>query len=1023
MKRVLLVVVPLTVVGGVLYARSTRPDGVLEYLERAQPYRVFAPRVSIETEHRPCTVNTDSIVPVESCGDPRYVPRELPRFDAGAESVHPDSLRASALADVIWWSEKPASLDSAIERLSYARVFTRNRVPLLVDLSALHLVRAQRTQNAQDVAQALDYALEALDLEPRNLLALFNAALAAQALSIREGALSLWDDYLAADTTSPWASEARSRRDTLLADTVLAAPDASATRAQVEAFARGHPQIARELGWETVLGEWGQAALQGPAARADSLLTRAEWLGSALRSQGGDQSLADAVAAIRAAHGDADATRRLARAHRAYAAGCGLVARGLDGEAISSFAEALSLNPPSHALMGWVRASRAVSLVISQRGDDAEPDLRTLIAETDSVLYPALAARAHWSLGHVLRPHSSEAARLHFSQAAGTYARLREWESYGGVRYREAWANHEKGDSRSAYRVASESLRVLRPYRASRHLHATLGQAAALVERDGMPRAARFIQAEDYRVAMRLPELMPRVEALMARARMLALADSASQALGILDGVASIIPNLPDLAQAKYSMAALQYSRTFPSSPERAGYAASLDSAVSYFRKEEKPAWVVTILLARAELRLAANDLRGADADLDRITEDSRGLPSRGPDAHLRAAVMERLRSQYDRLVMGYVRNRQPLHALQALDRSRISFAPHRAATPRWTLPQPGTVVVEYALIGDTLLTWVVRPDSITLREQRLNAEELRRTVARVGSALESPRRDQDAEAWLRSLYDTLIRPVRDHIPGTAAGRETELVIVADGELAGLPFAALMNGEQYLVHDHPIRFAAAVADASLVADRSPVDGPVLLVANPDFDRYEHAGLGGLPGAVEEVDSVASLYSDVLRLADTSATTSAFRTLAGRASVIHFAGHAVFDDSRPERSFLLLADSGTAGQLMANDSLDLGNTRLVVLSACRTLRGHRGRSGGFAGLSGAMLQAGAEGVVGSLWWVDDDLVQPLMMEFHRAYRAQRDPARALRAAQLQMIQSDSSDRSSPAAWAGFRYMGR
>ncbi|HEV3053004.1 MAG TPA: CHAT domain-containing protein, partial [Longimicrobium sp.] len=79
-------------------------------------------------------------------------------------------------------------------------------------------------------------------------------------------------------------------------------------------------------------------------------------------------------------------------------------------------------------------------------------------------------------------------------------------------------------------------------------------------------------------------------------------------------------------------------------------------------------------------------------------------------------------------------------------------------------------------------------------------------------------------------------------------------------------------------------------------------------------------------------------------------------------------------------------------------------------------------GGFAGLSGALLAAGAGGVVESLWQVSDQLTPPLMREFHRAYGDSGDPAHALRAAQLAMLAKSDSLQRSPAAWAGFRYTG-
>jgi CHAT domain-containing protein len=136
---------------------------------------------------------------------------------------------------------------------------------------------------------------------------------------------------------------------------------------------------------------------------------------------------------------------------------------------------------------------------------------------------------------------------------------------------------------------------------------------------------------------------------------------------------------------------------------------------------------------------------------------------------------------------------------------------------------------------------------------------------------------------------------------------------------------------------------------------------------------------------------------------------------------------VFDDARPERSYLVLAPDARddAGRLTAADlaRLDLRNVRLVVLSACRTVRSGRTRASGYTGLSGALLAAGAEGTVGSLWDVDDRATAALMASFHQAYSRIPDAASALRRAQLSLLRVDDPSLRSPAAWAAFRYAGR
>jgi len=98
-------------------------------------------------------------------------------------------------------------------------------------------------------------------------------------------------------------------------------------------------------------------------------------------------------------------------------------------------------------------------------------------------------------------------------------------------------------------------------------------------------------------------------------------------------------------------------------------------------------------------------------------------------------------------------------------------------------------------------------------------------------------------------------------------------------------------------------------------------------------------------------------------------------------------------------------------------------QVVVLSACRTVRSGRNRAGGFTGLAGALLAAGAGGTVGSTWEVNDSATATLMAEFHRAYRESGDGPHALRTAQLSMLRSRNPALGTPSAWAGFRYAGR
>ncbi|WP_420126203.1 CHAT domain-containing protein [Longimicrobium sp.] len=1003
----------------------------LHELTGSRPERTFAPRLSITTPYHACTplpARPEGAIPRHTCAPPGDAPAGLDELIA-AESSNPDSLRASALAAIIWWDEADPSLDDAIERLTRALHLSPRWSPryvsLLVDLSAAYLVRAQRTQTAQNLIAGLEYALQAQKQEPDNAAALFNAALALEYLALDDPALRFWDAYLAADPATGWADEARSHRDALLKRQAPArARGLRGAEAEVQAFADRHPQEARLLGWDHVLGAWGAAMLRGDSADATSQLQLAERLGQALERRNGDATLADAVRAIHAAAADLAATRTLARAHRAYAAGQALYADYQHAAAADSFTAVIDAGPPSAALVQWAQAFHGGTQVYLNELQAANSTFNRVLSTADSLRHPALAARVRW-MRSTLRFWDGKLpeARAGYEAAGRSFSRLGEREFYGTMVYLAGEVAYEQSDTFAAYGSMRRAQLVLRPYRGSVWLHNLLLVLARSALKDGMPMAAALIQDESVAVAARSGRAHIRVESLMARARLRATSGYTDLALQDVNAAAPLVERLRGETARKRFGEVFHVSRAL-AEPANATLASTdaLDSAIEYFT-DNNVVWLLPALMRRADMRLARGDLPQAAADLDAATLRIRELPG---TAELRAAAIEQARSRFDQLVMLHVRAGSNAEALQALEQGRISFVPASDARRR----EVGTrsraplrqVAVEYALIGDTVLTWTVRDTAVHLHRQVVDRTALLQLIHRVGAALETPARAAHADADLAYLYDVLIRPVRGRL-----SRGTPLVILADGEIASVPFAALLDAPngRYLLDDHTLRFAPTLADARRPRPAYAPGRLALLVAGTAFDRIAYPRLDSLEGALAETDSLERIYPHSRRLTGPDATREALAALAPGAGVIHYAGHAVFDDTRPERSFLLLAGADTSGRFTAEavSRLRLGGVRLVVLSACGTLRSRQGRSGAFAGLSGALMAAGAGGVVGSLWQVDDRLAQPLMLAFHREYQESGDSDEALRRAQLELRNSTDPHESSPAAWAGFRYAGR
>ena len=92
---------------------------------------------------------------------------------------------------------------------------------------------------------------------------------------------------------------------------------------------------------------------------------------------------------------------------------------------------------------------------------------------------------------------------------------------------------------------------------------------------------------------------------------------------------------------------------------------------------------------------------------------------------------------------------------------------------------------------------------------------------------------------------------------------------------------------------------------------------------------------------------------------------------------------------------------------------------MVLSACDSGRGEVRIGQGVYGLRRAVMLAGAEALVTSLWRVDDDVARELMVTYYRGLVAGRGRYESLRTAQLAV----RATHPNPRDWSAFILMGR
>jgi len=271
---------------------------------------------------------------------------------------------------------------------------------------------------------------------------------------------------------------------------------------------------------------------------------------------------------------------------------------------------------------------------------------------------------------------------------------------------------------------------------------------------------------------------------------------------------------------------------------------------------------------------------------------------------------------------------------------------------------------------------------------QKIDTTDLERDIRRLRASIS---KRLDVQPLLNALYLRLIAPVASRI------RTPRLTIVAHGALHYLPFAALMDGDQYLVDRYAIRMLPSASVLQFLRPHRPNEaGQSLVLGNPDLHNPDM----DLPGAQTEAQTVAGLLSTPNLLLRDRATKEAFTRLAPAAKYVHVASHGEFDDRHPLASALLLsAPQGQDNRLTVSDMYELGlDAELVTLSACETGLGAVGSGDDVVGLTRGLLYAGASSVVTSLWKVDDESTGQLMAQMYRNL-AKKAPDESLRGAQL------------------------
>jgi CHAT domain-containing protein len=962
----------------------------------------------------------------------------------------PKWLDAKARADLL-----DGNYESAIQSLQRALEDQPDSPELHTDLGAAYFLSAKSADRTVDYGNAIESLSKALANSPNDTIALYNRALACEAIFLYTQAIDDWEHYLRVDPQGEWADEARKhlaavkqkleQREKSLAEPLLTPEEitsASAEDGVLQERIDGRIEEYLTLAVTTWLPRAFSESTPGQSRETEFAL---DALAAIAREQHNDSWLTDLLrhttgtqfhAAIKAL-----AVSVVANEHGDYA----------DGQDSAHTAAKLFRVAANSAGELRAQAEEVYSDHLLWEGERCMSLLRSLARPLSDNSYTWLEAQ--------MSLEESNCADLvgdlgTYQTAIGRGIHEAEANKYNALLLRglgfQAQAAASLGDANTGFSLASEGLAlfwasqvdIMKGY----NLYTDLDTAA-----DDL-RLVDF-QVALWRESTTLIDRHPNVLQRAMAHRWYAYA--------------AYLANMPALATSEFSEA----SALFAASPQTAATARDrMDAEI----------WLATIETRQGDIKLAAARLKDVkptlestpsfDPEIGFYTVESdigiRQGDSASTESALRSAIFlaewalnsfpaegdrrkwtEQTRSAYRnavkwKILMGDSTSALELwewyrgaelrasehtfsHPLEGLDTAKppdLSQAPPLPAPTevanRLPLMHDQTAIV-YGTFPDGIVVWIYDDRGISYQWISTQLSQVQDLATRFRRLCSDPQSDPSTLRIAgHSLYDLLIAPVESRlVPGRT------LLIEPDDFLTSIPWGALVDSRShYLVERaalvvtpglyREIRLRPAVAINS--------ETPALIVSVPAADE---AGLTPLSDAEEEARAVSGRFSSAHWLQNNNATLSAVQSEIRSVGVFHFAGHAV---SSPARSGLVLAEldfSAHHARLIDAESISSKQPermQLAVLSACNTGSEVQTLGSGTETLVQAFLQAGVPHVVASLWNVDSSETTEFMKQFYVRLTTGNDTASSMRFAQLALASNAVS--AHPYYWAAFQLHG-
>ncbi len=916
----------------------------------------------------------------------------------------------------------------------------------LSDLSAIYLHLAGITNDPELLLASLEASSKALELRPDDVPALFNRALALSRLNLAATAHRAWKAYLATAPTDDWSAEAQGflarsspisyqQKWNTEVEPALRNAAFRGDLQELQTLVKHHWQRSREWAEVELLTEWASA--NGESSR--NALAAAGLVGKVLLGITGDRMLVEGVAAIDAANTTRRGIARLRTGHQELAAGLNELYKEWRLEpALHHFERAkLALSESPFAL--W--ADLYISLIHFYKEDYAQAAdlLEALDRRVDRERYPTLAGRVLWIKGLTAAStyHLADSV-LHYQQALQIFCTINEEQNLAAVHALLSEALSKLGRFEDSWpHIYNALTKVDRIFDPIRH-HAVLEAAILNARRQGFHHAGLAFADEHLVMAPSTGSAQILHYAWMHRG-------SLRYVLGDLQGAKTDLaeasrlavedPNLSQRSTADLKLASAQIQmETDPS------HAVNLLSQTIERYEHTKYKYLLPQAYgARAQAFQRLGDLASAERDLDSQIEIFENSAGEIQQDVFRLSLLGQAAPSFDKMIeLQTTKLGRPDRGLEYSERgrrrafldawARASLAQaSRMKPPVWEsfdpvrlrtgLP-PDVAVLEYSLLDNHLLSWVVTRSGVKMLTLNVRRQDI---VRRIHDLERGLARDAAPQAS-HELYDLLVRPAAPLLGGAS-----RLIIVPDKEIFLVPFEALVDRQtgRFLVESKVISYSPSASLYVNLRERSArtrkkAPGHAVAATGAQNGGFKYELLSQAP---LEARSISALYRRGNLLINPS--KKQLLDALSQSQVLHFSGHAIPNAEQPFASKLVLADTPTEHvELYAWELYDRSfpQLELVVLSACGTAEASHPELGMAATLAGPFLAAGVPRVIGSQWRVKDDSTRRFFTSFHRRVAAGADAAVALRHTKLEFLHSGNAELTSPRVWGAFVLVG-